>query len=101
MKVINGVATLHLVDPYMSIKQTFGDYTDKLFMPDVKNELKSVHHLDIVWETYKADNLKSAAWHGSRDASALEFRENTCIPMSWKGFLMVDTNKMGLIDLIV
>lgn len=92
--LLDGAAIVHMLEP--GTAKTFKDYCQDVFIPYLLNKLQNVKRLDIVWDIYKADSLKSMTrdirGHGTRRRVA----DNTEIPKSWKQFLRVDDNKSEL-----
>ena len=74
--------------------KTFRDYTDYVFMPYIVLQLNNVHRLDVVWDVYIAENLKTS----TRQKSGHEqrWKVSPSAPSDWKGFLRNDTNKKDL-----
>jgi hypothetical protein len=98
MKIIDGAPLVHTLSPKKSNVnvKTFQDYASHVFLPHIQRELSSVKRLDIVWDTYKADSLKSYTRQSRGDGEPLRVAANTMLPPNWNTFLRVDTNKTGL-----
>lgn len=52
--------------------------------------------LDVIWDRYKPDSLKSYARQCRGVGQSLRVVANTTLPRNWKSFLRVDSNKAGL-----
>ncbi len=98
MKIIDGAFLVHTLDPKKSnvVLKTFQDYSQKLFLPYVTRQLNNVKRLDIVWDTYIADSLKSQARECRGDGQTLRVQANTKLPRNWNSFLRVNENKEAL-----
>ncbi|KAH3875881.1 hypothetical protein DPMN_039163 [Dreissena polymorpha] len=76
--------------------KTFQEYAQNVFMPFVAREIQSVSRVDIVWDEYRTNSLKSAArgkrGHGIRRRVQIDTR----VPGSWDAFLRVNENKTEL-----
>ena len=59
VKILDGAVIVHMLAPQIS--NTFQDYFEKEFLPYVKQALKSVERLDIVWDTYTEQSIKQQA----------------------------------------
>ena len=61
VKIIDGAALMYALDPKQSNKivQTFGEFSQQVFLPYIARQLKSVLRLDVVWDVYKKLSLKS------------------------------------------
>ncbi|KAK3747214.1 hypothetical protein QZH41_014645, partial [Actinostola sp. cb2023] len=76
------------------------EYVATVFIPYVISQLRSAQRIDIAWDTYKDDSLKS----GTRDRRGSGARRRVAlsvkIPPNWKSFLRVDENKTELFRLL-
>ncbi|KAJ7376841.1 hypothetical protein OS493_031989 [Desmophyllum pertusum] len=79
---------------------TFKEYVQTVFLPYVQTQMQSAQRIDIVWDTYKEDSLKTGTREkrgsGARRRVALSVK----IPTNWKSFLRVDDNKTELFGLL-
>ncbi len=98
MKIIDGAFLVHLLDPKRSnsLVKTFKDYADKVFLPHVMRELNGTSRVNVVWDTYQSDSLKSYARQCRGSGETLRVDGNTKLPSNWKSFLRIDENKDGL-----
>jgi hypothetical protein len=75
---------------------TFREYVAAVFIPYVTSQLQSAQRIDIIWDTYKDDSLKSC----TRDRRGSRARRRVAlsvkIPPNWKSFLRVNENKTEL-----
>ena len=99
-KVIDGA--VHVVVQMLNPKtaSTFREYVATVFIPYVTSQLQSAQRIDIIWDTYKDDSLKSCTrdrrGSGARPRVALSVK----IPPNWKSFLRVNENKTELFRLL-
>ena len=59
VKIFNGA--VQILDPKSgnTIVKTFSDYSKFIFIPYITRHLQSVSRVDIIWDIYKPDSLKS------------------------------------------
>ena len=97
-KIMDGSVVVHMLPSGTST--TFQDYASNVFMPYIEGQLQSVRRIDIVWDVYRDDSLKSA----TRDARGTGTRRKVIpsarIPGNWKSFLRVNENKTQLFHLL-
>ena len=57
-----GAALIHSLNPHKSAKtiKTFEDYSQLVVIPHLMKQLQTVTRVDVVWDIYKADSLKSS-----------------------------------------
>ena len=56
--VLDGPAIVHLLSPEKVT--TFREYSDKVFIPYIKNQLKICDRIDIVFDQYLNNSLKKS-----------------------------------------
>ncbi|KAG1676904.1 hypothetical protein GQR58_014091 [Nymphon striatum] len=92
--VIDGAAIVQMLKP--AACKNFREYAQKIFIPYMSTRFQYSSHLDLVWDTYRADSLKASArakrGKGVRRCVVAE----GAIPRNWQNFLQVDTNKTQL-----
>ncbi|KAK3732423.1 hypothetical protein QZH41_018359, partial [Actinostola sp. cb2023] len=97
-KVIDGAVIVQMLNPKTA--STFREYVATVFIPYVISQLRSAQRIDIAWDTYKDDSLKS----GTRDRRGSGARRRVAlsvkIPPNWKSFLRVNENKTELFRLL-
>ena len=61
MKIFDGAALIHTVDPHKSNGNivTFDDYANKVVIPYLVRHFECGQRVDVVWDEYKKDRLKS------------------------------------------
>ena len=57
--ILDGAAIVNMLKP--GACQTFQDYADNVFIKYLERQLRRVSRIDIVWDVYKPDSLKSMA----------------------------------------
>ena len=67
-----------------------------MFVLYLKKQLDYVKRVDIVWDTYMSDSLKSHAREDRGTGESLRVSEKTRLPHNWKSSLRVDRNKTEL-----
>ena len=56
--IINGAVAVQILSPKTA--STFQEYSDTVFKPFLIKELESANRIDIIWDVYRDDSLKSA-----------------------------------------
>ena len=56
-KILDGAAVAQMLKPCTA--NTFQNYADLVFMPSVKSQLETADKVDIVWDVYLPDSLKT------------------------------------------
>ena len=79
--------------------KTFDDYADYVIIPYIVRHLEPVDGVDIVFYIYNDDSLKSFARQCQGQGEPLCIFSNTKIPVKWKTFLRVNSNKSGLLSI--
>ena len=95
VKIIDGAALVHMLDPHKSSQpiRTFKDYSQLVFLPYIQRMLQEVFRVDIVWDIYKEDSLKTQTRQDRGSGYHLRVENTTQIPTNWKNFLRCDANK--------
>ena len=68
----------------------------QVFNPYILHQLKSCNRVDIVWDVYKKDSLKTTARTKRGKGIRRRVLPNSKIPGNWHSFLRVDDNKEEL-----
>ena len=91
---LDGGAIIHMLSP--GLAKTFKQYTSEVFMPFLQQKLEYVKRLDLVFDQYFNNSLKTATrksrGHGTRRRVSAENH----LPTNWQSFLHVDANKTEL-----
>ena len=86
VSVLDGACIVQMLGTGTST--TFQEYVDTVFMPHIRRKLTAVHRVDIVWDVYKSNSLKS----GTRTKRGSWLRRkvilSTIIPGNWQSFLV-------------
>lgn len=92
--ILDGAAIVQMLKPAHA--KTFEEYAHKIFIPYILSYLKTYTRLDLVWDKYIIDSLKSTA----RLKRGIGVRQRvvgkSSIPGNWQNFLRVDSNKTEL-----
>ena len=77
-------------------ERTFYDYAINVFFPVVCSELKKVERVDVVFDTYRADSIKSTARAKRGKGMRRKVEPNSQSPKNWGYFLRLNENKAEL-----
>ena len=75
---------------------TFEQYAQDIFKPYIMSQLNADDRVDIVWDTYKVDSLKSSTREKRGKGIRRRVTPSTAVPKNWQDFLRVDDNKEEL-----
>jgi len=75
---------------------TFKEYSELVFLPYVESQLRKANRVDIVWDEYIPNSLKSMPREKRGKGTRRRVQPETKIPGNWKAFLGIDENKMEL-----
>jgi len=92
--VLDGAAAVQMLVPKDC--WTFADYVQKVFIPFILSKLNAVKRLDVVWDQYFLDSLKSAARAKRGSGIKRRVMASAVLPSQWSAFLLVDDNKSEL-----
>ena len=92
--ILDGAAIVHILVP--TTCHTFADYSEKVFLPYIEAQLNVPQRLDIVWDRYDPNSLKSSTRTSRGTGTRRRVAENTIIPRNRQAFLRVDENKSEL-----
>ena len=76
--------------------KTFKDYTTNVFIPYITSQLQNLVRLDIIWDVYMHDSLKTDARNKRRKGTRRRVEPSSLIPKKWSEFLRIDDNKTEL-----
>ena len=93
-KIFDGAAMVHIL-PYKN-KCTFGEYSDTIFIPWTKRQLQSSTRIDIIWDRYYPDSLKSITHEKRGKGVRRKVSRNAKLPASFARFLQDYRNKEEL-----
>ena len=96
--ILDGAVVVNFLKPVGA--KSFDDYALKTFLPYIERQLQHAKRVDIVWDQYQANSLKSQ----TRDKRGKGIRRrvdgSTSIPGNWQQFLRVDANKVELFSFL-
>ena len=92
--VLDGAVIVQMLRPGCS--KTFKEYGEKIFVPYIDSILRHVKRLDIVFDVYVSESLKSATREKRGSGTRTRVAASTKIPKNWQEFLRVDENKTEL-----
>ena len=98
MIVIDGAAIVNIIKP--SPSDTFDDYALKFMEYIQKQFTGSVCRVDIIFDVYKFDSLKSATRKKRGKGIRVRVEGPKRIPKNWPEFLRDNNNKTELFDLL-
>ena len=93
--VLDGAAVVHLLAQEPSHRD-FLDYAQKRFIPYVENTLTICDRVDIVFDQYLPDSLKSATREKRGSGERFKVQATMKLPKKWNDFLYVNENKEEL-----
>ena len=96
--VIDGAALVHILRPGQA--KTFQEYSDTVFLPHILTYLAAVDRVDIVWDSYRDDSLKSSARKKRGSGIRRRVLENVALPHNWPEFLRNSDNKKELFNFL-
>ncbi|KAJ8034247.1 hypothetical protein HOLleu_21004 [Holothuria leucospilota] len=73
---------------------TFIEYSETVFLPYVQSQLRKANSVDIVWDKYIPNSLKSMTRQKRGKGTRRRVQPETKIPGDWKAFLRIDENKV-------
>ena len=97
--VVPSQETVPVVDAKERIA-TFKDYTDFIFIPSIKRMLEPVLRLDVVWDIYLENSLKSQTRLNRGSGAPIKMEKDTKLSRKWRNFLRCDRNKDCLFKLL-
>lgn len=92
--IIDGAVIVQMLNPGMAA--TFKEYADFVFKPYILKQLEAVQRVDVVWDVYRADSLKSTARERRGTGTRRRVASSSELPKNWKSFLHVSDNKIKL-----
>lgn len=94
--ILDGAVVVNMLTP--GTARTFGSYSEDVFLPFIARSLQAVSRLDVVWDIYKPDSLKSSTRESRGFGKRKRVTPVTAIPQNWSSFLRVDANKTELFN---
>ena len=96
--IIDGAAVVNMLRP--GTANTFSDYEKEVFSPYIKHQLHHVCRLDIVWDQYFPDSLKTETRAKRGKGVRRRVEPSSVIPGKWEEFLCIDANKVELFSFL-
>ena len=93
--VVDGAAAVHFLSP-SSGQKTFHDYAKKQFIPYIEPLLQTCDRVDVVFDQYLPNSLKSALREKRGSGVRYKVQTKVKLPRKWADFLFVDENKSEL-----
>lgn len=98
-KVFDGPAIVNMLRPNDS--KTFIEYISSVLQPYIEHQLRSAARLDLVFDRYFKDSLKSGTRSNRGSGVRRVVKASGSMPNNWSTFLRCDDNKSELFPLIV
>ena len=92
--IIDGAVIVQILKPGMAT--TFKEYADFVFKPYILKQLEAVQRVDVVWDVYREDSLKSTTRERRGTGTRRRVASSSKLPKNWKSFLHVGDNKTEL-----
>ena len=96
--IFDGAAVVQMIKPKTG--ETFANYSSDTFGPYILNHLQKSTRIDVVFDEYHVDSLKSQ----TRESRGIGVRQrvtlNSPVPRNWQKFLRMDENKRELFSLL-
>ena len=94
VKLFDGAAIVQMLKP--GTAKTFQEYADMVFVSYMSTQLATAQRVDIVWDVYIPDSLKSTTRQKRGKGMRRRVAPSTLLPKNWKDFLRLDENKTEL-----
>jgi hypothetical protein len=92
--ILDGAAIINMLAPRNA--RTFSEYASNVFEPYVLSQLKHTRRVDIVFDQYISDSLKSTTREKRGKGTRRKVTPGGTLPTNWSQFLRVDDNKTEL-----
>jgi hypothetical protein len=92
--VVDGAAIVNMLKPGNA--KTFADCSTNVFLPYIRKQLITCIRVDIVWDEYLENSLKSSARQKRGKGVRRRVRSDSKIPGNWQSFLRSNENKVEL-----
>ena len=80
--------------------KTFSDYATQVFLPYITSQLQHVNRLDIVWDEYIADSVKTETRTRRGKGIRRRVEPPNTILGNWQEFLRINDNKIELFSFL-
>ena len=92
--VLEGSVIVNMTKP--GKEKTFRAYAEQLIVPKIQSELDRCKRVDVVFDTYRKDSLKSTTRRKRGKGIRRKVEGNSQPPKDWDSFLRIDENKTEL-----
>ena len=96
--VLDGAAITQMLKP--GDTKTFDEYAHRIFIPYIMRQLQNSTRLDLVWDSYRADSLKTSTREKRGKGVRRRVVQSGTMPGNWQSFLRVDENKVELFSFL-
>lgn len=96
--IMDGAAIINMLRP--GTAKTFQSYANDVFVPYVTSQLQHVDRLDIIWDRYMADSLKTETRSKRGKGVRRRVEPSSTVPGNWQEFLRIDENKTELFSFL-
>ena len=97
--ILDGAVVVNFLRPLAA--KTFEEYATKVFLPYVRSTLAHASRVDIVWDCYLENSLKSQTRSKRGKGIRRRVESSTILPGNWQQFLQIDENKVELFSFLV
>ncbi|KAG1672959.1 CUGBP Elav-like family member 2 [Nymphon striatum] len=87
--ILDGVAIVQMMKP--GTTRTFDEYANVIFKPYISSQLQRARRLDLVWDSYVTDSLKSTARAKRGMGVRRRVVGSATTPANWQNFFRVDS----------
>ena len=94
-KIFDGPAIANILPPVSNCK-TFSQYAREVFVPYLKSQARSLQRIDLVFDRYFKNSLKSGTRSKRGTGVRRKVTENGMLPNNWRSFLRCSENKEEL-----
>ena len=98
VSILDGAAIINMLRP--GAVRTFLDYANDVFKPYIISQLQHVARLDIIWDLYVADSLKSDTRSKRGKGVRRRVEPSSTVPRNWQEFLRINENKTELFSFL-
>ena len=92
--ILDGAAVINMLKPVGA--KTFQEYSTHVFLPYIRSQLRNATRVDIVWDVYLEDSLKSDTREKRGKGVRRRVAPASTIPGNWQEFLRLADNKTEL-----
>ena len=94
--ILDGAVIAQMLRP--GTANTFGEYAKEVFIPFVLSHYKYATRMDLVWDRYLPNSLKSMTREKRGKGVRRRVGTSVAVPGQWQNFLRVDENKTELFN---